>query len=100
MEYFYTVVDNNLKSEVGTKIYLAKHGHWDKKDVDYTPYRNILSAVWPKLRHGNYQWAVLDASHILDAASFYRPEYKLNLSEPCLHPNAIKCGTTGQSFKD
>ncbi|KAJ8299760.1 hypothetical protein KUTeg_023820 [Tegillarca granosa] len=93
-----TDLDNNPKSEVGTKIYLAKHDHWNQKDKDYTPYRNILSAVWPKLRHGNYKWAVLDASYILDAATFYRPENKLSLSDPCSHPNSIKCGTTEGEF--
>lgn len=85
---------------MGKEIHLKKHNYWNHKDIDYTPYSNILSAVWPKLRHGHYKWAVLDASDILDAAMFYVPGNKLNLFDPCSHPDSIKCGTTGSFIFD
>ena len=46
---------------IGQAIYLEKNDRWLPADQDYTPYSNILSAVWPMLRHRSYTWAVLDA---------------------------------------
>jgi hypothetical protein len=46
------------------------------------------------LRHKNYSWAVIDAEN-LDVTSYYKDDAKLQLTDPCSHPDAIKCGQTG-----
>jgi hypothetical protein len=35
---------------VGKEIFLIENDVWKQPDRDYTPYCNILSAVWPTLR--------------------------------------------------
>jgi hypothetical protein len=87
-------LDGNKSDGYGHDIFLEKNGRWEKPDVDYTPYKNILSATWPLLRNGNYSWAVIDAEN-LDVTSYYKDESKLKLTDPCSHPDAIKCGHTG-----
>jgi hypothetical protein len=42
---FYTEDDH-----VGKEIFLIENDVWKQTDRDYTPYSNILSAVWPTLR--------------------------------------------------
>jgi hypothetical protein len=87
-------LDGNKRDGYGHDIFFEKNGRWEKPDVDYTPYKNILSATWPLLRNGNYSWAVIDAEN-LDVTSYYKDESKLKLTDPCSHPDAIKCGHTG-----
>jgi len=72
---------------------LTQNYAWEDKDVDYTPYQNVISAVWPTLRHRNYKYAVLKAD-ALEVTSYYLPTNQLDLSEPCDHPSAIACGET------
>ena len=88
------IVDGAKIDGYGHDIFLTQNERWKKPDVDYTPYKNILSATWPLLRHKNYSWAVIDAEN-LDVASYYKDEAKLQLTDPCSHPDAIKCGQTG-----
>ena len=38
-------------SHEGQPIYLEENAIWTALDVDYTPYNNIISAVWPQLRY-------------------------------------------------
>jgi len=38
------------EEEMGGPIRLEKNSNWNIGDVDYTPFTNILSAVWPTLR--------------------------------------------------
>ena len=38
-------------SHDGQPISLKENDIWTDSDVDYTPYRNIISAVWPQLRY-------------------------------------------------
>ena len=37
-------------SHEGRPIDLKENADWTYADVDYSPYSNIISAVWPKLR--------------------------------------------------
>lgn len=90
------IVDGTLSQDLGKPIYMRQNSRWEYVDQDYTPYKNMLSAVWPTLRHSSFNWAVLDASNILDASTYYLQENRLALSDPCSHPESVKCGTTGK----
>ena len=70
---------------------------WNLPDVDYIPTRNVLSAVWPSLRHDLYQWGVLEVRPN-DALTFYRNYTDLVITDSCSHPDIIKCGHTGKLF--
>ncbi|OPL20517.1 hypothetical protein AM593_02201, partial [Mytilus galloprovincialis] len=86
-------MDGAKRDGYGRDIYLQENGRWDESDVDYTPYKNIISGVWPLLRHKNYTWAVIDSEN-LDITSYYKDDDKLQLKDPCSHPDSIKCGFT------
>ncbi|VDI18543.1 Hypothetical predicted protein, partial [Mytilus galloprovincialis] len=90
-------IDGNKHDGYGRDIYLEENGRWEETDVDYTPYKNIISATWPLLRHKNYTWAVIDAE-TLDVTSYYKDEDMLQLKDPCSHPNTIKCGVTNKEY--
>lgn len=79
---------------VGLPVYLEENARWPTPDKDYTPYKNIISAVWPSLRHGNYKYAIIDAKNV-DVTTYYKQVNQLNLKDPCI-PDAIRCGTTGK----
>jgi hypothetical protein len=64
-------LDGSIRDGYGHDIFLEKNGGWKYPDVDYTPYKNILSATWPLLRHKNYLWAVIDEEN-LDVTSYYK----------------------------
>ena len=74
---------------------LQTNARWPYPDMDYTPNMNYISAVWPTLRYNSYTVAVLKAQN-LDVTTYYLPSTTLTLSDPCGHPDAIKCETTGQ----
>lgn len=78
---------------IGRTIYLTKNDYWTEADQDYTPYKNVISAVWPTLRHRSYTYAVLNAKTI-DVTTYYQQINQLSLKDPCDHPDAIKCGAT------
>ncbi|XP_046562881.1 uncharacterized protein LOC124271764 [Haliotis rubra] len=80
---------------VGQGITLDQNSHWN--DADYTPYKNILSAVWPTLRHRNYTWAVVSGDQ-LDPSSHYKRETLMIVTDPCSMPGVIKCGHTVNEF--
>ncbi|XP_053400998.1 uncharacterized protein LOC128557563 isoform X2 [Mercenaria mercenaria] len=93
-------VGEPLSSEnahVGNEIFLEQNDVWKESDKDYTPYNNIISAVWPTLRHAYYTWAVLLFQED-DPTVFYDLSNKLDLKNPCEHPDAIKCGRTVHEF--
>ncbi|KAK3581576.1 hypothetical protein CHS0354_031922 [Potamilus streckersoni] len=77
---------------------LPQNGIWAVQDQDYTPYKNILSAVWPTLRHRVYDWAIIEWNVDEQVTHFARTE--LILENPCGHPNAITCGRTGTESGD
>ncbi|XP_046561789.1 uncharacterized protein LOC124270793 [Haliotis rubra] len=80
---------------VGQGITFDQNSHWN--DADYTPYKNILSAVWPTLHHRNYTWAVVVADQ-LDPSSHYKRETLMTVTDPCSMPDVIKCGHTVNEF--
>ncbi|XP_069133969.1 uncharacterized protein [Argopecten irradians] len=86
-----------LKNGYGEEIFLKLNDIWKKRDVDYTPYSNILSAVWPDLRHRNYTYAVLNGEAV-DVTSYYLPTNLLSLPDPCSHPHSIYCGNTDKEY--
>ncbi|CAG2200973.1 unnamed protein product [Mytilus edulis] len=53
--------------------------------------------VWPLLRHKNYTRAVIDSEN-LDITSYYKDDAKLQLKDPCSHPDSIKCGFTDKEY--
>ena len=80
---------------IGKTIYLAKNDKWEYPDEDYTPYKNVISAVWPSLRHRAYVYAIINARTV-DVTTYYEQINQLDLVDPCSHPDAIKCGSTGK----
>ncbi|XP_048243311.1 uncharacterized protein LOC124141844 isoform X1 [Haliotis rufescens] len=88
-------VIGELKEDVGHGISLEQNSHWH--DADYTPYKNILSAVWPTLRHRNYTWAVVSGDQV-DPSSHYKRESLMTVTDPCSMPDVIRCGHTVNEF--
>ncbi|XP_021364672.1 uncharacterized protein LOC110457646 [Mizuhopecten yessoensis] len=81
----------------GREIDLPVNSAWSEEDKDYTPYTNQLSAVWPRLMHGEYTWAVLLVTNMADVKRF-TDTYLEHLRDLCSHPNTIKCNTTRSNF--
>lgn len=88
------ISDGSIRDGFGQEIYLAENDKWEVLDTDYTPYVNIISALWPTLRHKNYTWAVLDSENLYKTG-YLKNKTMLNLVDPCSHPSTIKCGHTG-----
>ncbi|XP_076117799.1 uncharacterized protein LOC143085385 [Mytilus galloprovincialis] len=81
----------------GKMIYLEENAYWPEPDMDYTPYKNVISAAWPTLRHKDYDYAILDAKTI-DVTTYYHQISQLSLTKPCDHPDSIRCGHTINGF--
>ncbi|CAC5370733.1 unnamed protein product [Mytilus coruscus] len=82
---------------IGKPVFLEQNDLWTEADRDYTPYKNVISAVWPTLRHKNYDYAIIEAKKV-DVTTYYRQVNQLNLKTPCDHPDRIKCGHTDNGF--
>ena len=78
----------------GTNVHFESNTEWALPDVDYTPYTNILSAVWPTLRHKSYTWGVIQAT-VNNVDRFYKSFTDIIITDPCSHPDVITCGHTG-----
>ncbi|XP_053401094.1 uncharacterized protein LOC123523194 isoform X2 [Mercenaria mercenaria] len=89
--------DHLDQEHTGKSIYLEENAIWSNPDTDYTSYNNILSAVWPTLRHKAYTWAVLSVREE-DATTFYEQATDVVLHDPCSHPDSVKCGTTDLGY--
>ncbi|XP_076086914.1 uncharacterized protein LOC143057491 [Mytilus galloprovincialis] len=89
--------DGSIIDGYGHEIYLEETGRWNIEDVDYTPYKNILSAVWHSLRHKNFTWAVIEIN-TLDALTYYKDFNTIHLSDPCSHPDVVTCGHTESAY--
>ncbi|XP_069132408.1 uncharacterized protein [Argopecten irradians] len=89
--------DGSPVEDTGREIHLSENAAWTEEDRDYTPYTNLLSAVWPRLMYDEYTWAVLivtDMAHIKG----FTDTYTEHLTDLCSHPNTIKCNTTRNKF--
>ncbi|XP_041351011.1 uncharacterized protein LOC121369994 [Gigantopelta aegis] len=74
-----------------TGVILEQNARWFQDDVDYTPYSNMLSAVWPTLRHRDYTWAVVEGGPI-EPAAHYKREPLMTTFDPC------KCNKTDKEY--
>jgi len=90
---YFHVADGRVRYGFGRDIFLGLNEDWKAPDADYTPYKNVLSAVWPKLHHRNYTWALIEIK-TLDVTMYYKDDVPL-LTDPCSHPDVIRCGKTG-----
>lgn len=75
-------------------IHLETNTEWDFPDIDYTPYNNIISAVWPTLRHGLYTWGLIQVKDNY-ADRYYKSFTDMSIKDPCSHPDVLSCGITG-----
>ncbi|XP_076075248.1 uncharacterized protein LOC143046131 isoform X2 [Mytilus galloprovincialis] len=88
--------DNNEDS-IGGDVFLEENAAWITTDVDYTPFKNVLSAVWPSLRYKSYQWGVVEVNSN-NAQTFYKEFTDVVITDPCSHPNTVICGQTDKNF--
>ncbi|CAG2247188.1 unnamed protein product [Mytilus edulis] len=82
---------------IGRPVFLEQNALWTEADRDYTPYKNVISAVWPTLRHENYDYAIIEVREV-DVTTYYRQVNQLQLKIPCDHPDRIICGHTANGF--
>ncbi|XP_064635756.1 uncharacterized protein LOC135492940 [Lineus longissimus] len=81
----------------GAPIWMEQNAHWEVEDQDYSPWTNILSAVWPTLRHRNYTYAVIMDSSLNAYTHYIRPD-AMSYPDPCSLPTAIACGETSNEY--
>ena len=75
-------------------ILLEKNALWQVPDQEYTPSLSTLSAVWPDLRHGKYNWKVVSDQAIRRFA-FVQPETAPDYGDyDCMGPQVLACGET------
>ncbi|XP_062576068.1 uncharacterized protein LOC134237945 [Saccostrea cucullata] len=85
------------KDGYGEPIYMERNASWPYPDMDYTPNKNYISAVWPSLRYIAYTVAVIKAWNI-NMTTMYKPSTTLALADPCSHPDSIRCADTDREF--
>ncbi|ESO88673.1 hypothetical protein LOTGIDRAFT_165459 [Lottia gigantea] len=79
-----------------TGIDLEQIARWNEPDVDYTPYNDIISAVWPTLRHRNYTWGLLEGPLKSTSTLYSNPD--IIIPDPCSHPSTIICGHSDKEY--
>ncbi|ESO88602.1 hypothetical protein LOTGIDRAFT_234472 [Lottia gigantea] len=77
-------------------IKLDQNARWNEPDVDYTPYYDIISAVWPTLRHRNYTWGLLEGPLQLTSTLYSNPD--IIIPDPCSHPAIVICGLSDKEY--
>ena len=80
---------------VGDSIVLEQNAEWPTPDADYTPYTNVISAVWPKLRHRNYTYAVIRLTGGWDDTHWENTNH-ISTNDPCNYANVLVCGETSK----
>ena len=75
----------------GEPVTFGLNDAWNEDDRDYTTHSNIISAVWPKLRHSQVTWAVLE-SQGPDVTSHFLASARQPSDDPCSSPQQIACG--------
>lgn len=93
--YCILLKDGSIRDGYGREIELEENEKWNKVDADYTPYNNILSSAWHSLRHKDFIWAVIEVK-ALDTLIYYKDFNEIQLSEPCSHPDMVRCGHTSK----
>eukprot|EP00058_Branchiostoma_floridae_P000533 XP_002586021.1 hypothetical protein BRAFLDRAFT_110187 [Branchiostoma floridae] len=79
-------------------IFLETNHRWPLPDKEFTPASTKLSAVWPTLRHGLYNWKVISADSIRHWA-YVTPQHALRYSDyDCDSPEVLACGLTKDNF--
>ena len=89
-------INNNTLLISYSPIYLETNAHWFTPDAEFTRSKHLLSAVWPSLRHGSYQWKVVSSSEI-ERWAFTRPGEEQKLlyeTYHCAQPEVLACGHT------
>ncbi|XP_025085446.1 uncharacterized protein LOC112558908 [Pomacea canaliculata] len=82
----------------GKPVSIAFSDEWSQEDQEYTTHTNIISAVWPTLRHSRVRWAVLE-SQGPDVSSHFINEDEQNMMDPCSSLYAVACGeVSGQKY--
>ncbi|XP_071153805.1 uncharacterized protein [Mytilus edulis] len=81
----------------GMSIHLETNTEWNFPDIDYTPYNNIISAVWPTLRHGLYTWGLIQVKDNY-ADRYYKSFTDMSIKDPCSHPDVLSCGITDEQY--
>lgn len=92
-----TETTDTISAGIGRPVFLEQNALWTEADRDYTPYKNVISAVWPTLRHKNYDYAIIEVREV-DVTTYYRQVNQLQLKIPCDHPDRIICGHTGRTL--
>ncbi|ESO88609.1 hypothetical protein LOTGIDRAFT_165393 [Lottia gigantea] len=77
-------------------IKLDQNVRWNEPDVDYTPYNDIISAIWPTLRHRNYTWGLLEGPLQPTSTLYSNPD--IIIPDPCSHPAIVICGHSVQEY--
>ncbi|XP_078589451.1 uncharacterized protein LOC144869806 [Branchiostoma floridae x Branchiostoma japonicum] len=98
-----TVIDavgeyDQQSSNKTSDIYLESNQRWPLSDKEFTPASTKLSAVWPTLRPGLYNWKVISADSIRHWA-YVTHQHALRYSDyECASPEVLACGTTQDNF--
>ncbi|XP_061177042.1 uncharacterized protein LOC133185758 [Saccostrea echinata] len=81
----------------GEPILLKTNATWPYPDMDYTPNKNYISAVWPSLRYIAYTVAVIKVQNI-NVTTYYKLSSSLSFADPCNHSDCIRCTHTDREF--
>ncbi|ESO88616.1 hypothetical protein LOTGIDRAFT_234474 [Lottia gigantea] len=90
------IVLDVFRQENRTGIELEPSARWNEPDVDYTPYNDLISAVWPTLRHRNYTWGLLEGPLQPTSTLYSNPD--IVIPDPCSHPSTIICGHSDKEY--
>ena len=72
----------------------STENYWTDPEREFTPSTTNISAIWPSLRHGQFDWLVLSGDNI-DAWAYFRESDELNFADfDCSAPEVLACGST------
>ncbi|KAI8507103.1 hypothetical protein Bbelb_155420, partial [Branchiostoma belcheri] len=78
-------------------VTIDKNAAWNQPDVEYTSSTVSISAVWPTLRHHQYEWALIDDTNGESLETMSGKH--LSIFYPCKHETAIACGYTDKEYQ-
>ncbi|XP_070573612.1 uncharacterized protein [Ptychodera flava] len=81
-------------------VELAENAHWKHSDAEYTRSADKLSAVWPTLRHGRYEWKIVKHDPIGHNQEIQQSllDYNYYNSYDCGESEVLACGETQANF--